>query len=321
MRSEGMRSENMGRKNMGREDMGDEKIAVCDIGGTKIKSALWNGRELTGEKETDTQAWQGGKAILCRVEELLSSMGAFDAVGISTAGQVNPLDGSILYANSNIPGYTGMAVGRRLEERFGVPAAVENDVNAAALGEGYCGAGAGHKDFLCITYGTGVGGAIVTGGRLYRGSGFSSGEFGGIVTHPEAVRENEPYSGCYERYASTTALVERMKTYDGQLNNGRLIFAQLENPQVRQIVDEWIEEVLHGLVTLIHIFDPSCVILGGGIMAQKYILDQIRQKIGRRLIPSFAGVQISPAGLGNRAGLMGAVCIAEERLRRESYAE
>ena len=112
-----------------------------------------------------------------------------------------------------------------------------------------------------------------------------------------------------------------MKAYDGQLDNGRLIFAQLENPQVRRIVDAWIDEVLHGLVTLIHIFDPSCVILGGGIMAQKYILDQIREKIGRRLIPSFAGVQIKPAGLGNQAGLMGAVCIAEERLRRKGYAE
>ena len=311
----------MGRKNVGREGAKDKRIAVCDIGGTKIKSALWNGRELADVRETDTQAWQGGEAILCRVEEILSFMRTFDAVGISTAGQVNPLDGSILYANSNIPGYTGMAVGARLEERFGVPAAVENDVNAAALGEGCYGAGAGHRDFLCITYGTGVGGAIVADGQLYRGSGFSSGEFGGIVTHREAVREDEPYSGCYERYASTTALVERMKAYDGQLDNGRLIFARLENPQVRRIVDEWIDEILHGLVTLIHIFDPSCVILGGGIMAQKYILDQIREKIRRRLIPSFAGVQINPAGLGNRAGLMGAVHIAEEKLRRKGYAE
>ena len=299
--------------------MSGKRIAVCDIGGTRIKSALWDGRTLTDIREEDTEAWKGGEALLAKVERILSAMGSFDAVGISTAGQVNPLDGSILYANDNLPGYMGMEVGRRLEERFGVPAAVENDVNAAALGEGRYGAGAGESNFLCVTYGTGVGGAAVLGGELYRGSRFASGEFGGIVTHPEAVRDGEPYSGCYERYASTTALVKRAQEYRSELADGRAIFEHLDDARVKEILDWWTDEVVWGLMTLVHAFDPSCVVLGGGIMAQEYLTDRIHRKTAARLMPAFAGVKICPAKLGNRAGLMGAVRIGEEKLCRKTF--
>ena len=106
---------------------------------------------------------------------------------------MDPEKGQIKYANENIPGYTGMKVKEILEDEFSVPAAVENDVNAAALGEGRFGAGQDMEDFLCITYGTGVGGAAVIGRKLYHGSGFSAGEFGGILIHPEDRREGEPF--------------------------------------------------------------------------------------------------------------------------------
>ena len=89
--------------------------------------------------------------------------------------------GTIYYANDNIPGYTGTEVRKLLEDRFHVPVTVENDVNAAALGEGKFGGGVGAEDFLCLTYGTGVGGAIVIGGEVCTGSSWSAGSFGGIV--------------------------------------------------------------------------------------------------------------------------------------------
>jgi len=151
------------------------KIAVLDIGGTSIKSGIWRGEGLEEVREQDTNAKEGAGAVMERAGKILHSYGSFDAVGISTAGQVNFREGSISYANSNMPGYTGMKVRELMEKEFGVPAAVENDVNAAALGEGKFGAGRGEKDFLCITYGTGVGGAIVVNQELYRGSSFSAG--------------------------------------------------------------------------------------------------------------------------------------------------
>mgnify|MGYP000622865576 CR=1 FL=1 len=138
-------------------------------------------------KEWDTNASRGGACLMARAVAILHTYGDFDAIGISTAGQVDSEQGSIYYANDNIPGYTGTKIRDILEAEFGVPVAVENDVNAAALGELYFGAAKGAENFLCLTYGTGVGGAIVIDGSIYPGSTWSGGSFGGILTHPEAM--------------------------------------------------------------------------------------------------------------------------------------
>ena len=165
------------------------RIAVLDIGGTSIKSGLWNGQELVRTQEQDTDAKKGASHVVSRVLEILGTYGSFDGVGISTAGQVNSKEGFIRYANENIPGYTGTRLRDLVASEFGVPVAVENDVNAAALGEAVWGAGRDYDDFLCLTYGTGVGGAIVIGKKIYSGSMFSGREFGGMVVHPESRAE------------------------------------------------------------------------------------------------------------------------------------
>ncbi len=285
------------------------RIAALDIGGTSIKSGVWTGGLAQEVREQDTNAKNGAAYVMERAKEILRSYGSFDAIGISTAGQVNPQEGSILYANENIPGYTGMKIREIMEAEFSVPVAVENDVNAAAIGEGRFGAGMGSDDFLCVTYGTGVGGAVVINQEVYRGSGFSAGEFGGILIHPEASREGEPFSGCYETCASATALVARAKALDESLTNGRRIFERLSEPGVQALVDCWIDEIVYGLVSLIHIFNPSRIVLGGGVMAQPYILEQVQKKVKRRVMPSFSTVDIRQAQLGNQAGLLGAASL------------
>ena len=133
------------------------RIAVVDIGGTSIKSGIWEDDRITDIRETDTNAKLGGAHVMETVTGILKGYQNFQAVGISTAGQVDSGEGTILYANENIPGYTGTRIREIIEKEFSVPVAVENDVNSAAIGEGYYGAGKGHKDFLCLTYGTGVG--------------------------------------------------------------------------------------------------------------------------------------------------------------------
>lgn len=289
------------------------KTAVIDIGGTSIKSGIWEEEELRGLKVTDTDARLGGSAVMQKVISILESYGEFQAAGISTAGQVDARSGTILYANENIPGYTGMRVREMLEEKFHVPVAVQNDVNSAAIGEAWCGAGKGYKDFLCLTYGTGVGGAIVVDGEIYSGVGYCAGEFGGIVTHPE---EREPsrdlYSGCYERYASTTALLKQIEKRFPQIRSGREIFERTGESGVREIIEQWIEEVVYGLVSLIHIFNPPLVVLGGGVMEQRYVTDRVRSRLKEHLIPSFNKAEILPAQLGNRAGLLGAAREAQK---------
>ena len=231
----------------------------------------------------------------------------FSKIGISTAGQVNPETGSIIYANHNIPGYTGTQVKAIMEKTFRVPVYVENDVNAAAIGEAHFGAGRNEHDFVCLTYGTGVGGAIFANGSLYHGSSFSAGELGALIVHPEFRHPDiDMYSGCYEKYASTTALIAKAMEYDPTLTNGKLIFSRFEEEPIREIVDQWIREIVHGLVSIIHLLNPSCIILGGGIMEQPYIPAQIEKQLMPAIMPSFRNLTIKKAQLGNQAGMLGA---------------
>lgn len=287
-------------------------IAALDIGGTSIKSGMWDGKQVLQKREQDTNAKLGGSYVMERAKEILHQYQGFDAIGISTAGQVNPEKGCISYANENIPGYTGMEVRRILEEEFHVPVAVANDVNAAAVGEAQFGAGRGKSDFLCITYGTGVGGAIVLDGAVHTGSSFSAGEFGGILVHPEDREKGSYFSGCYEKYASATALVNRARTLDESLDTGRKIFSRIGEPSVQAIVDGWIDEIVYGLITLIHVFNPSCIVLGGGVMAQPYILEQVKKKVMTEVMDSFRNLEICQAELGNQAGLLGAAYLASK---------
>lgn len=286
------------------------RTMVLDIGGTTIKSAICANNQLTHIKETPSEAKLGGPHLVTKITKIIETYGythSFDRIGISTAGQVNPLLGNIIYANENIPDYTGTPLKEIMEANFSVPVCIENDVNAAALGEAYFGAGKGEKDFVCLTYGTGVGGAIFTNGSLYSGNSFSAGEFGAIITHPEdRTPERDLLSGCYEKYASTTALVQNASKSDSALCNGRKIFERIKEPAVTQIVDAWILEIIYGLVTITHILNPSCIILGGGVMEQDYVVSRIQELFPAHIIPGFSSVKIKKAALGNHAGMLGA---------------
>lgn len=294
------------------------KILVFDIGGTSIKYGYCIDNTLQEIRETPTNAKNGGRHVIDTIISLIKEQAGYDAIGISTAGQVNSEKGSIIYANSNIPNYTGMQIREELEALFHVPVAVENDVNSAALGEAIYGAGRSSQNFLCLTYGTGVGGAIIQDKAVYHGSSFSAAEFGAIVTHSEERKgKTDFYDGCYERYASTTALVKKAMEYDSSLDNGKKIFAQIDDPHVMDILDAWVDEIMIGLATLTHIFNPSCIIVGGGIMVQPLVIEKMHQKMNQYIMPSFAHVKILPAELGNSAGLLGANHLASKLIQTE----
>lgn len=288
------------------------KVLVFDIGGTSIKHGICMNDRLSEVKETPTDAKKGGRHVMDTVISLIKSMDAdYEAIGISTAGQVNAAAGSIIYANQNIPGYTGTQIRQELEALFHVPVMVENDVNAAAMGEAIYGAGKDFDSFLMLTYGTGVGGAAVTNKEIFHGSSYSASEFGAIITHSDArLAGNDYFDGCYEKYASTTGLVKLAMEYNSSLDTGRKIFAALNDSRVVEIIDGWVDEIMLGLATLTHIYNPSCIILGGGVMEQPLIQEKISSKKERFIMPSFAHVQLIPAALGNSAGLLGANYLA-----------
>ena len=288
-------------------------VMVLDIGGTAIKSALYNEGTLTDIKETPTQAAQGGSHVVNRIKEIIKEYQkdySFERIGISTAGQVDPVRGEIVYANQNIPGYMGTKLKKIMEEEFHVPTKVENDVNSAAIAESVFGVGKPYKEFVCLTYGTGVGGAIFANGKLYTGSSYCAVEFGAIVTHPEdRILGKDMFVGCYEKYASVTALVNSALRVDASLTNGRKIFERIGEPEVKEVVDRWILEIIYGLTTIIHMLNPECVILGGGVMEQPYVLERLREQLYQHIMSSYHHVMIEKAALGNRAGMLGAAVL------------
>ena len=291
------------------------RIAVVDIGGTGIKSGIYIDGVIHDIRETPTNAKQGGEHVYTTVETIIKSYQPFDRIGVSTAGQVDSEKGCIIFANDNIPGYTGVRIKERLTQAFSVPVVVENDVNCAAIGESKFGAGkdSPNSDFLCLTYGTGVGGAIMIGGEVYHGSGFCAGEFGMTITHGE-VRDasKDIASGCYERYASTTALVRMAQAVDPSWVSGKVIFEQIDDPRVDTLLNQWVHEVVLGLTNFIHIFNPAMVILGGGVMCQQILLEKVKKSLYQNIMPSFTGVVVKQASLGNTAGLLGAAYLAQK---------
>jgi len=294
------------------------KIAVLDIGGTAIKYCLYDDQFRFNKilvQEVPTNAQLGGVAVMEKAKEILSRMGSFDIIAISTAGQVNPVSGSIIYATDNIPQYTGTQIKEIMEAEFHVPVIVDNDVNAAALGESAFGAGMEFTDFLCLTYGTGIGGAIIINQKVYYGSSYSAAEMGHIITHANGLACTCGSKGCYEAYASTTALIRTVKENSGLKLSGREIFGAIkQNSSVESAVIDWIHEVMWGLVSLIHIFNPPCIILGGGIMNEAFILNEIQKSINAYIMKSYQHVEIKQASLGNTAGLQGMIHLAQTQL-------
>lgn len=289
------------------------RILAFDIGGTEIKYALCDENfSLSESKSVPTNANEGGKRIIDRIVEIIRTFDGIDRIGISTAGQVNSVTGEIIFATDSIPGYTGTKIKEIIESETGIPVAVENDVNSAAIGEAIFGAAKGCSDFICLTYGTGIGGAIFLGGKLFTGSSFSAGEFGHMITHADGRKCTCGGNGCYEVYASASALVKSASEFLGRPVNGREVFENFCNPDIRKLIDEWIDEIVIGLKSLVYIFNPTLIVAGGGIMEQAYITDEINAKLQKTLMNSFRNVRVVKAQMGNDANKLGAAYLASE---------
>ena len=292
------------------------RVLALDIGGTAIKSALLDeGGQVLQEGETPSEGRRGGKRLMERAKAVIDDYTGYDAIGVSTTGQVDAREGRIIFANENVPCYSGMQVARILRTHARVPVVVENDVNAAALGEAHFGAGVGERDFLCLTYGTGVGGAIVIDGRIYGGADGVAGEMGHILTHPEGLPCACGQRGCYEQYASTSALMRRAREVEPSLRNGRALFERFSaREDLQAIVAAWVAEVTYGLISLVHTFNPSLIVLGGGVMRQAVVVQAVRDRLYPRLMQSYRGVRLEGARLGNQAGIFGAFVLARRAL-------
>ena len=284
------------------------RILALDIGGTDIKYGIINESfDILEAHKTPTNAHLGGAHIIDTIIDISKNYTNIDKIAISTAGQVDSHSGVIVYATDTIPNYTGTRLKEAVEKETGILTVVENDVNSAAYGEAHFGAGKGYDSFICLTYGTGIGGAIFLNGDVFKGSGFSAGEMGHIITHAGGKACTCGGNGCYEQYASTSALLRAVNEISPTPLNSFEIFSKMNSDEkIKSAVDSWIDEIIIGLISIIYTFNPPLIILGGGIMNEEYIINSINAKLPSRLMESFRNVKIKCATLGNKASMLGA---------------
>jgi len=223
--------------------------------------------------------------------------------------------GVVIGTNGKIPNYEGAHIKDELEAAFQVPAHVLNDANAAALGEAFAGAAKGMENALMLTLGTGVGGGIILGGKIFGGTRGIAGELGHFTLYQNGVPCSCGKKGCFESYASTTALISRAKKETGETDlDGKIIFerAASGDPIMLQLLDRWTDDIAAGITGLVHIFNPQIVLIGGGVSVQEALLiAPLRRKVLSGVMPRFAeGLRVERAILSNDAGIIGAAKFA-----------
>ena len=288
---------------------------AIDIGGTSIKYGVLDDHgKILKKAKIPTDVKGGGQAILNQVKNLVWELQAdhkLSGIAVSTAGQINRKEGTVIYATDSLPGYTGLNIKQELESEFGLPVTVDNDVNCAAVGEYWKGAAKQVDQFLCMTLGTGIGGAIVINGEIYDGAAYSAGEFGHMNLYPGGEPCTCGDEGCYERYASSQALSKRARNIIEDYDSLPDLFwrAINEDKLAESVINRWVDDVALGIKTLVHIFNPPMVVIGGGVSEQgDYLLEKLEQRVNNRIMVSFEkSLTIKLAQNGNDANLQGAV--------------
>jgi glucokinase len=290
-----------------------------DIGGTKMAVAAVDAQGVICARVTlATEAELGFPRAVDRltraIDELLAHTGwqaqELGGIGIGCAGPVDPVRGLINNPYTLI-GWNRCDVVSPLREHFGVPVHLENDADAAALGECFRGTGRGYNPVVMLTFGTGVGGAAIVGGRIYRGAQGEHPELGHIPVRADGPACYCGTSGCLESLASGTALGTAGQA--AGLPDARAVFgaARSGNEDARAIVEAAVDAAATAAWTLCHTFVPQRLILGGGMMEDCYALfaDAMNERLRTATQFSRGGVSIAQAALGNNAGLVGAASL------------
>lgn len=300
-----------------------------DIGGTAVKYGIVTeqGEILyTGEYSVNFDLYETPilDTVLKTSKEFLDSIAVEDieleGIGVSATGQIDSDVGIVDGVGNNIKNWKGAKIKEELENLYHLPVEVVNDGNCVALGEKWIGNGKGHKNVIAVTIGTGVGGGIIVNNQILLGNQGFAGEIGHFSIDYNGVNCACGNRGCYERYASMTALINMVKEVLPLSNyseltekdiNGKLIFdlCREEEPTILRVVEDWIEYVVDGLVSLIHIFNPDSILIGGGVsIQQELFIDKVNNKISDRVMGNFKkSLTVERAALGNQAGLVGAV--------------
>ncbi len=315
-------------------------IIGIDLGGMSAKGAVLSDGKLLGKGRVVTDASKSPEhtvsdlAVLCRetAERAGVPFEKIEAIGIGAPGVINGAEGSIVWW-SNF-GWKNVPLARMLAEKTGKKVFLANDANAAALGEAKYGAGKRYSHSTMITLGTGVGGGIIIDGKLFEGYEGAGAELGHMTIQKEGVLCTCGRRGCFEAYASATALVrdtraemERDLTSkmwelaqgDLQKADGKTAFDGMRagDESAKKVVNGYIASLGDGIVNIGNVLRPQAIILGGGVSAEgDYLLTPLKEYVYPRLYVSndYVKMEIICAELGNDAGLYGAAQYAIDNL-------
>ena len=306
-------------------------ILSIDIGGTAVKMGLVDHAGAIHARHEASVCFDHYQTpilttVIREAQAFLARESAqIEGIGVSATGQVDDRAGAVIGTNGKIPHYEGAQIKRDMEAAFGVPVFALNDANAAALGECFAGRAKGVQNVLMVTLGTGVGGGIVLGGKIFGGTRGIAGELGHFTLYQNGPRCPCGKRGCFESYAATTALVRRAKEATGEADmNGRIVFSRAADGDqaMLAVLSAWIDDIAAGISGLVHIFNPQMVLIGGGVSAQEALLiAPLRERVLRSVMPRFAEcLQLEAATLGNDAGMIGAARFYLDCVRQEGTA-
>lgn len=305
-----------------------------DLGGTNIAVGLVddNGKILDS-MSTPTLSPRSYKEIVADMARLIKeiinnaglSVNDIESIGIGSPGSVDDDRGMIIYAN-NLD-FDHAPIAEEMRKHIDLPVHIENDANAAAFGE-YVVNGKGAKNVIFVTLGTGIGGGIIINGKLYKGANGAAGELGHCVLVEGGLPCTCGMNGCWEQYASVTALISQTKaaieknpdslmvkiSEERGVVNGRTAFeaAKKGDKAAEEVVSQYAQYIAAGTVSMINIFQPEKLIIGGGISREgDYLLNPIREFCNAKSYKTDGKKTIIEAAtLFNDAGIIGAALSA-----------
>jgi beta-glucoside kinase len=285
-----------------------KKIVALDIGGTFIKYGIFTDscRELSSGKEPTVIDTELFFRQLCEIiERLLTEQNDIAGIAISSPGFIDTETG--MNTDFSIDEcFTKHNLKKELGDIFDCSVAIENDCNCAALAERDLGAGKDDRDFLMITLGTGIGGAIVSDGKLYRGSSHKAGELGFCILEKNRTGE----------IGATGLLVDRVSRYVGEKVDGEYVFSHLFNAGIKEIYDKWLDDIAIVIGNAEALLDVKKVLIGGGISAEPMFIEHLRKRVFE-LFPFEEFMEIDACRFKNDAGKIGAVCLFLEQFKEE----
>ncbi len=289
-----------------------------DLGGTNLRAAAVNEKGKVLERVSVPANYDAGRlqvvneivATIRQVRDRLPQA-TLRGVGIGVPGFID-IDKGIVVGSSNLPGFNDFPVRDEIQKHLGIPIILENDANAAALGEKWIGAGQNVNDLILLTLGTGIGGGVITRGRILHGSHGMAGEFGHMTVYPDGNPCGCGNNGCLEKHASATAIAAmgRMMHFGQEINTAEDVFrlAQAGNERAHWVFQSVGRALGIAIASLINAFNfPLYLLSGGPLPAWDFFAPTMLAEVRKRSF-TFArtGTRIEKALLGADAGLLGA---------------